>query len=321
MAVSRKDIVKAESGILPPFGKLSLLINPQKDIPSQIAKSSGLSNVYLTNQPIFKDKVSTINSFLELPKPVCLVACKGNRFDYKILRSEYVEANAQLPDDLLCVDPISLLTEEIKSKVKDTTAPSSANNSLLDTPNLNASGFQPASPSAPSNENQPGPSNIDDLNDAFAGMTTNTTPKKERYTVQKIYKSVINREPSRSQRTDVTAMMLLDPAFITRKRYEKHTSALALPADGYIVVEGKHEEKKDEHGFISRQFTRRYALPEGCNPDTVESRLSSDGVLSVIAPKVPSVSKNERSVPIAQTGPVRKEIKDQNSQAGAGDNK
>ncbi|CAG9570200.1 unnamed protein product [Danaus chrysippus] len=88
-------------------------------------------------------------------------------------------------------------------------------------------------------------------------------------------------------------------------------------ADGYIVVEGKHEEKKDEHGFISRQFTRRYALPEGCNPDTVESRLSSDGVLSVIAPKVASVSKNERSVPIAQTGPVRKEIKDQTSQAEA----
>ncbi|XP_061380401.1 three-prime repair exonuclease 1-like [Danaus plexippus] len=210
MAVSRKDIITAESGTLPPFGKLSLLINPQKDIPSQIAKSSGLSNVYLTNQPIFRDKVNTINSFLELPKPVCLVACKGNRFDYKILRSEYVEANAQLPDDLLCVDPISLLTEEIKSKVKETTAPSSANNSLLDTQSLNASGVQPASPSAPSNENQPGPSNVDDLNDAFAGMTTNTTPKKERYTVQKIYKSVINREPSRSQRTDVTAMMLLE---------------------------------------------------------------------------------------------------------------
>ncbi|XP_023941480.1 protein lethal(2)essential for life-like [Bicyclus anynana] len=86
-------------------------------------------------------------------------------------------------------------------------------------------------------------------------------------------------------------------------------------ADGYVIVEGKHEEKKDEHGFISRQFTRKYALPEGCNPETVESRLSSDGVLSVIAPKVAPASKNERNVPIAQTGPVRKEIKDQTSQA------
>ncbi|XP_046974171.1 protein lethal(2)essential for life-like [Vanessa cardui] len=83
-------------------------------------------------------------------------------------------------------------------------------------------------------------------------------------------------------------------------------------ADGYIVVEGKHEEKKDQHGFISRQFTRRYAIPEGCTPETVESRLSSDGVLTITAPrKVPPAIQGERSVPITQTGPVRKEVKDQ----------
>ncbi|XP_075987232.1 protein lethal(2)essential for life-like [Anticarsia gemmatalis] len=82
--------------------------------------------------------------------------------------------------------------------------------------------------------------------------------------------------------------------------------------DGYIVVEGKHEEKKDEHGYISRQFVRRYALPEGAAPESVESRLSSDGVLSITAPrKVPDAIKGERPVPITQTGPVRKEIKDQ----------
>lgn len=88
-------------------------------------------------------------------------------------------------------------------------------------------------------------------------------------------------------------------------------------ADGYVIVEGKHEEKQDEHGHISRQFTRRYALPEGCNPDTVESKLSSDGVLSIIAPRVAPGLKNERAVPISQTGPVRKEIKDLTSQADA----
>ncbi|XP_063835140.1 protein lethal(2)essential for life-like [Ostrinia nubilalis] len=82
-------------------------------------------------------------------------------------------------------------------------------------------------------------------------------------------------------------------------------------ADGYIVVEGKHEEKKDDHGFVSRSFTRRYALPEGTHPETVESKLSSDGVLTITAPKkVSDVSKAERPVPIAKTGPVRKEIKD-----------
>ncbi|XP_075987177.1 protein lethal(2)essential for life-like [Anticarsia gemmatalis] len=87
--------------------------------------------------------------------------------------------------------------------------------------------------------------------------------------------------------------------------------------DGYVVVEGKHEEKKDEHGYISRQFVRRYALPEGAAPESVESRLSSDGVLSITAPrKVPDAIKGERPVPITQTGPVRKEIKDQSEPNG-----
>ncbi|KAI5639985.1 hsp20/alpha crystallin family domain-containing protein [Phthorimaea operculella] len=75
--------------------------------------------------------------------------------------------------------------------------------------------------------------------------------------------------------------------------------------DGYVVIEGKHEERKDEHGFVSRQFKRRYALPEDCNPETVESRLSSDGVLTVTAPRASS-GKDERVIPITHTGPVRR---------------
>lgn len=81
-------------------------------------------------------------------------------------------------------------------------------------------------------------------------------------------------------------------------------------SDGFIVVEGKHEEKKDEHGYITRQFVRKYALPEGCKPASVESRLSSDGVLTVTAPRVQAITKKERHVQIQQTGPVKKETKD-----------
>lgn len=85
-------------------------------------------------------------------------------------------------------------------------------------------------------------------------------------------------------------------------------------SDGFIVVEGKHEEKKDQHGYISRQFTRRYALPEGCTPETVESRLSSDGVLTVTAPRtVPPAIQGERKITVAHTGPVRKEVKEQSN--------
>lgn len=79
-------------------------------------------------------------------------------------------------------------------------------------------------------------------------------------------------------------------------------------ADGYLIVEAKHEERQDDHGFISRSFTRRYALPEGVEPDLVTSKLSTDGVLSIVAPlKAPPKSSNERVVPIIQTGPVKKE--------------
>lgn len=79
--------------------------------------------------------------------------------------------------------------------------------------------------------------------------------------------------------------------------------------DGQVTIEGKHEEKRDEHGYISRRFVRKYTLPEGCLPDTVESKLSSDGVLTVIAPKVlPLPSTGEKIVPITQTGPVKKQL-------------
>lgn len=73
--------------------------------------------------------------------------------------------------------------------------------------------------------------------------------------------------------------------------------------DRTVIVEGKHEEKQDEHGWISRQFTRRYIVPEQCDIDQVVSKLSSDGVLSITVPRkeVPKVT-NERSIKIEHTG-------------------
>lgn len=75
--------------------------------------------------------------------------------------------------------------------------------------------------------------------------------------------------------------------------------------DGFVVVEGKHEEKEDEHGFVTRHFVRRYALPKECSVDSVESKLSSDGVLSIVAPLNKEAIEGARTVPIVQTGPVK----------------
>lgn len=58
--------------------------------------------------------------------------------------------------------------------------------------------------------------------------------------------------------------------------------------DNCVIVEAKHEERQDEHGFIQRHFVRRYVLPSTHDVMNVTSSLSSDGVLTITAPqKVP----------------------------------
>nr|AFX84621.1 heat shock protein 28.7 [Frankliniella occidentalis] len=81
-------------------------------------------------------------------------------------------------------------------------------------------------------------------------------------------------------------------------------SVQVLKDQGCVVVEGKHEERPDEHGYVQRQFTRRYKLPAHVDPDTVTSKLTSDGVLQVTAPRretLPAPKENVRHITITQT--------------------
>nr|QOX58980.1 small heat shock protein 21.2 [Trogoderma granarium] len=78
--------------------------------------------------------------------------------------------------------------------------------------------------------------------------------------------------------------------------------------DNVIEVEGKHEEKQDEHGSISRHFVRKYMLPRGHDIKQVVSNLSSDGVLTITAPKTDKEALESRSVPIQQTGQPAKAV-------------
>lgn len=52
-----------------------------------------------------------------------------------------------------------------------------------------------------------------------------------------------------------------------------------------VVVNAKHEEKHDDHGYISRELTRHYMLPKGYRTEDVISTLSSDGVVIVKVPR------------------------------------
>jgi len=72
--------------------------------------------------------------------------------------------------------------------------------------------------------------------------------------------------------------------------------------DNAIIVHGKHEEKMDDHGFVSREFTRRYLLPEGTEPEQITSALSHDGILTIDAPRkqIEPPKPNERVIPIVR---------------------
>jgi len=67
-----------------------------------------------------------------------------------------------------------------------------------------------------------------------------------------------------------------------------------------LIVDGKHEERQDEHGFISRSFTRKYELPEDVDQDKVVCQLSKDGkLLKLEAPKKEAIEDTPQERMIA----------------------
>ncbi|KAG5898656.1 hypothetical protein JTB14_005415 [Gonioctena quinquepunctata] len=93
------------------------------------------------------------------------------------------------------------------------------------------------------------------------------------------------------------------------------TEIVVKTSGNSLIVEGKHEEKQDEHGFISRHFVRRYLLPESHDVENVVSSLSSDGILTVSAPKKGEKPVGgERVVPITKTGPAKATVQPSETQ-------
>uniref|UniRef100_A0A1B0CLE0 SHSP domain-containing protein n=1 Tax=Lutzomyia longipalpis TaxID=7200 RepID=A0A1B0CLE0_LUTLO len=78
--------------------------------------------------------------------------------------------------------------------------------------------------------------------------------------------------------------------------------------DNFIVVEGKQDEKEDEFGSISRNFVRRYRIPEEFNINEASSVLNADGILSIRVPLKAAQSK-ERVIPIQKIGKTQEKDK------------
>lgn len=55
--------------------------------------------------------------------------------------------------------------------------------------------------------------------------------------------------------------------------------------DNLLEVTGRHAQRMDQHGFVSREFTRTYILPMGVDPLLVQVSISHDGILCIQAPR------------------------------------
>ncbi|XP_069348873.1 heat shock protein beta-3 [Eulemur rufifrons] len=51
--------------------------------------------------------------------------------------------------------------------------------------------------------------------------------------------------------------------------------------EGWLLIKAQHGARMDEHGFISRSFTRQYKLPEGVETKDLSAVLCHDGILVV----------------------------------------
>lgn len=82
-------------------------------------------------------------------------------------------------------------------------------------------------------------------------------------------------------------------ANIDVQQFAPNEITVRTTGDNTIEVEGKHEERPDEHGYISRN----YVLPKGHDVNQAVSNLSSDGVLTITAPSGQNAIE-PRTIPI-----------------------
>lgn len=66
------------------------------------------------------------------------------------------------------------------------------------------------------------------------------------------------------------------------------------------MIEAKHDDREDEHGFVSRQFTRRFILPQEFDADTISTYLNAEGKMTIraVKPKPQADETKERVIPI-----------------------
>ncbi|XP_050975823.1 alpha-crystallin A chain [Labeo rohita] len=72
--------------------------------------------------------------------------------------------------------------------------------------------------------------------------------------------------------------------------------------DDYVEIQGKHGERQDDHGYIAREFRRRYRLPSNVDQSAITCTLSADGLLTLCGPKTGGIeaSRGDRTIPVTR---------------------
>ncbi|XP_022116301.1 three-prime repair exonuclease 1 [Pieris rapae] len=231
IAVARKDIETCEC--LSIMNKLSLLFNPERKIQKEASKITGLTNNNLKNQPIFKDKIQTINTFLlELSQPVCLVAHNGNRFDFKVLRAEFCEAGLDLPSHLLCLDSLTGFRKIAKDSMNiySNVSSSSSKNSTRKTNNTQETNISSLKVddllTDDDDDDWPQLNTSTEIWEKIDELSFNECPVKKPKTTEivscqltALYKRFLKKEPLTTHRAEADCIMLLECVTKTKQSF------------------------------------------------------------------------------------------------------
>ncbi|XP_067849496.1 alpha-crystallin A chain isoform X1 [Heptranchias perlo] len=72
--------------------------------------------------------------------------------------------------------------------------------------------------------------------------------------------------------------------------------------DDFVEIHGKHAERQEDHGRVSREFHRTYRLPSNVDQSSLSCSLSPEGMLTLCGPKNPSgADSNWQNQPIPVT--------------------
>merc|ERR1712206_67329 len=96
----------------------------------------------------------------------------------------------------------------------------------------------------------------------------------------KEFRSLFNKEEAKVEEDNTRMEVRIDAS-----EYKPEELKVSVQS-GRLLVEGRHEEKKEDgSAYVQKSFSRSYTLPKEAQADQMVSHLSSEDVLVVTAPK------------------------------------